>query len=56
MESDTCSATFTIDSDMQPPIYLLSVVKNMYVNHRNFLNSYSLEQIKGKAISADIAE
>jgi hypothetical protein len=41
---------------MPAPIYVLYSIKNVYINHRRFLNSYSLEQIKGKVISADDAE
>lgn len=41
---------------MQAPIYLMYSVKNIYINHRRYLNSYSLDQIKGKAISAEQAQ
>lgn len=44
---------FTVQNEIPGPIYLLYVVKNIYINHRKFLNSYSLDQIKGKVISAD---
>lgn len=30
-------------------------MKNVYTNHRKFLNSYSQDQISGKAISSDAA-
>jgi hypothetical protein len=41
---------------MEAPIYLLYSVKNIYINHRRFLSSYSLDQIKGLVISEDDAE
>lgn len=56
LTSTKCSAKFEVPSDIQPPIYLLYKVKNMYINHRKFLNSYSLEQIKGEVVEANIAE
>lgn len=52
IESDKCSVKFTVGEDMEGPVYLLYSIKNVYTNHRKFLNSFSPEQLKGKTISA----
>lgn len=41
---------------MEAPVYLLYYIENVYINHKKYLNSMSLEQLKGKAISAEQAE
>lgn len=41
---------------MPAPIYVLYSIKNVYINHRRFLNSYSLDQLKGKVISTEEAD
>jgi hypothetical protein len=46
---------FNVTRDMKGPVYLLYSVKNLYVNHRRFLDSYSMDQLNGKAISTDVA-
>jgi hypothetical protein len=54
--TDTCLVDFNVKTQMNAPIYLLSSVKNIYINHRRFLSSYSLDQIKGLAITDNDAE
>lgn len=55
LETDKCSVKFKVDQDMEGPVYLLYNIKNVYTNHRRFLNSYNTDQLAGKAISADDA-
>ena len=52
IESDKCSVKINVPENMEGPVYLLYSLKNVYLNHRKFLNSFSPEQLKGKAISA----
>jgi hypothetical protein len=54
--TDNCVVQFTVNEKMNAPIYLLYSVKNIYINHRRFLSSYSLDQIKGLTISENDAE
>lgn len=32
---------------MSPPIHFLYYIENAYINHRNYLNSYSKKQLEG---------
>lgn len=41
---------------MPGPVFLLYEVKNLYVNHRKFINSYSDDQLGGKVIDAEAAK
>ena len=52
IESDKCSVKFNVTEEMEGPVYLLYSFKNVYTNHRKFLNSFSVDQLNGKTISA----
>ena len=52
IEGEKCSVKFNVKEDMEGPVYLLYSIKNVYINHRKFLNSYSPDQLKGKTISS----
>lgn len=56
LQGQQCSVRFNLPRDMPAPIYLMYSVKNIYINHRRYLNSYSNDQLKGKAISAEQAQ
>ena len=51
--SDKCSIDFTVEEDMPGPVYLLYFVENIYINHKKYIASYSVDQLSGTAI--DIA-
>lgn len=46
----TCQIQFTLPRNLQPPIYLYYKLTNFYQNHRKYVNSYDLEQLKGEAV------
>lgn len=33
---------------MEPPVHFHYFIENAYINHRNYLNSYSKAQLEGK--------
>jgi hypothetical protein len=39
-----------IEKDMQPPIALVYIVENAYINHRKYIDSVSPDQLAGKTI------
>lgn len=47
----TCQVQFTLPKDLKPPIYLYYKLTNFFQNHRKYVLSYDLEQLKGIAVS-----
>lgn len=47
----TCIMQFDIPKDVKPPIYLYYHLTNFYQNHRKYVESYDLEQLKGIAVT-----
>lgn len=52
-ETPTCQVHFTLPKNIDPPLYLYYRLTNFFQNHRKFVDSYDLDQIKGKAVSLD---
>lgn len=50
---DTCQLKFEIPHDIGSPIYMYYKLTNFYQNHRKYVESYDLDQLKGKAVDAD---
>lgn len=51
-ETDTiCLLQFDIPNDMGPPVFLYYRLTNFYQNHRRYVQSLSLPQLKGDALS-----
>lgn len=49
----TCQIRFSIPRDIKPPIYLYYKLTKFYQNHREYVESFDLQQLKGEAVSAD---
>ncbi|ODV77319.1 Lem3/Cdc50 [Suhomyces tanzawaensis NRRL Y-17324] len=49
----TCRVRFDLPVDIKPPVYLYYKLTNFFQNHRKYVESYDLEQIKGIAVSED---
>lgn len=49
----TCRVHFTLPVEIEPPIYLYYRLTNFYQNHRKYVDSYDLKQLKGDAVDAD---
>ncbi|ODV64752.1 Lem3/Cdc50 [Hyphopichia burtonii NRRL Y-1933] len=47
----TCQIQFTLPVDLKPPIYLYYKLNNFFQNHRKYVSSYDLEQLKGIAVT-----
>lgn len=47
----TCQIRFNLPKDIKPPIYLYYKLTNYYQNHRKYVESYDLEQLKGIAVT-----
>lgn len=47
----TCVVRFTLPKNLDPPIYLYYKLTNFFQNHRKYVESYDLEQLKGIAVS-----
>jgi hypothetical protein len=43
-----CEGILEVKEDMQPPIALLYVVENAYINHRKYFDSVSPDQLAGR--------
>lgn len=56
VESDdttTCQIKFSIPHEIKAPVYLYYKLTKFYQNHREYVESYDLQQLKGEAVSAD---
>lgn len=49
-EDPVCSLTFDIPNDIGPPVFMYYRLTNFYQNHRRYVQSLELEQLKGKAV------
>jgi Cell cycle control protein len=47
----TCSLFFDIPETLGPPVYLYYRLTNFHQNHRRYVQSLDLDQLKGKALS-----
>ena len=52
-ETDYCTMTITIDSNIQQPIYVYYQLDNFYQNHRRYVKSRSNEQLMGNDLTLD---
>ncbi|KAK6202869.1 ligand-effect modulator 3 family [Scheffersomyces amazonensis] len=51
--AQTCQIQFTLPVDLKPPIYLYYKLTNFYQNHRKYVSSYDINQIRGDAVPDD---
>ncbi|KAI1962363.1 hypothetical protein LOZ58_002702 [Ophidiomyces ophidiicola] len=49
-DSTMCSLVFDIPNDIGPPVYLYYRLSKFYQNHRRYVKSLDLDQLKGKAL------
>lgn len=49
----TCFIQFKLPKELKPPIFVYYQLTNFYQNHREYVESYDLEQLKGIAVSKD---
>jgi hypothetical protein len=49
VESNVCVLEFTIKDNIKPPIYMYYRLTNFYQNHRRYVKSFDVDQLKGKA-------
>lgn len=47
----TCLIRFNLPKDIKPPVYLYYKLTNFFQNHRKYVESYDLEQLKGIAVT-----
>ncbi|KAF2734174.1 CDC50 family protein-like protein [Polyplosphaeria fusca] len=52
-ESNICILTFEIPDNIKPPILFYYRLTNFYQNHRRYVRSFDIEQLKGNARSHD---
>jgi hypothetical protein len=45
-----CHIVFPVATDMQPPLRVYYKLTNYYQNHRDYVSSFSLKQLKGQSI------
>ncbi len=48
----TCTVEFTIDKDMEQPIFFYYEIENFYQNHRRYINSRSSTQLAGESATS----
>lgn len=48
--STVCRLMFKIPEDMGPPVFMYYRLTNFYQNHRRYVKSLDMEQLKGKAL------
>jgi hypothetical protein len=51
-DAPICVLSFEIPNDIKPPIYFYYRLTNFYQNHRRYVKSLDIDQLKGKAKSA----
>lgn len=47
-----CRLRFELPSDLQQPVFLYYKLTNFYQNHRRYVQSLDVNQLKGKAVGA----
>ncbi|KAG9238454.1 ligand-effect modulator 3 family [Amylocarpus encephaloides] len=47
-----CQLNFTIENNMDPPVYFYYRLTNFYQNHRRYAKSFNTAQLSGEAVSA----
>lgn len=52
-DSLVCQIKFQVPHDIKGPVYLYYRLTNFFQNHREYVESYDLQQLKGEAVSAD---
>ncbi|EMD87257.1 hypothetical protein COCC4DRAFT_44445 [Bipolaris maydis ATCC 48331] len=52
LETNVCILSFTIPADIAPPILFYYRLTNFYQNHRRYVKSVDIQQLKGDARSA----
>jgi hypothetical protein len=52
IETDVCILSFDIPNDISPPILFYYRLTNFYQNHRRYVKSVDIDQLKGKARTA----
>jgi hypothetical protein len=51
-----CSIVFDIPAPMNPPVLFYYKLTNFYQNHRRYVKSYQMDQLKGEAVPARTIE
>lgn len=51
-----CTIQFTLPNAIGPPVYLYYRLTNFYQNHRRYVKSLDLDQLKGQAVDVDTME
>lgn len=49
-DTQTCVIQFNLPKDLDPPIYLFYKLTNFYQNHRKYVESYDVKQLRGDAV------
>lgn len=52
-EEKNCLVQFTVPKDLKAPLFLYYKLTNFYQNHRKYIESYDINQLRGKAVSAE---
>lgn len=52
-DNSTCQIKFQVPNNITSSVYLYYRLTNFYQNHREYVESYDLSQLKGKVVSAD---
>jgi CCR4-NOT transcription complex subunit 1 len=48
----TCQISFTVPNDIKAPMFMYYKLTNFFQNHREYVESYDLSQLKGVAVEA----
>ena len=51
-----CQLKITVPDDMEGPVFFYYELHNFYQNHRRYVNSRNVDQLKGKAVGSDEIE
>lgn len=51
--TNVCVLEFTVSADIKPPIYFYYRLTNFYQNHRRYVKSFDVQQLKGDFRSGD---
>lgn len=49
--ANVCTLQFTLPNDIGPPVYLYYRLTNFYQNHRRYVKSLDLDQLKGEFVT-----